>query len=95
MVEINLYQYTPAVVVVASGQPITWHNGEVLGVAHNVVILTKDAGLAGQTLVPTLAPGQSATVTAGEPQLPPGTYTYTCTIGDEHTALMHGVLVVQ
>lgn len=95
-VSIDAFQFAPAVVVVAEGMTVRWTNQETLGIGHTVDgVAHADAegatGEGGQIDSPGALPVGDTYEVRFET---PGTYNYTCTFNQLHTAVMHGQVVV-
>lgn len=81
------YSYTPSMLVVTAGTPITFRNDGKI--EHTVADVDGKGEIRSEFIEPTpLATGQTQTVTIDEP----GTYRYICTF---HPTLMDGTIVVK
>ena len=94
-------QFVPPVAVVQGSAPVTFRNAEPIDITHNVFwqVYTPPGGspqvsAAGFRLCANFAPGQSCVLNTPASPLARGTYAFTCTVFESHTAAMHGLLVV-
>jgi len=94
-VEINGWQFLPQALVIPEGTTVRWTNREqVLPSAHKVTsvqAVTPDGASEGDEINSADLPvGASHTYRFEHP----GTWNYTCTVAQLHTAVMHGQIIV-
>jgi glucose/arabinose dehydrogenase/plastocyanin len=95
-VQMNAFQFAPAALTIPQGTTIRWTNTDVLGLPHNVI---SQAALRPTGAVETGSEIDSDPLNVGGnshqfrfDEL--GTWVYTCTLGIQHEALMHGKITV-
>ncbi|MGH2710249.1 MAG: plastocyanin/azurin family copper-binding protein [Actinomycetota bacterium] len=95
-VQMNAFQFAPAVLTIPQGTIIKWSNKDVLGLPHNV---RAQAAIRPTGAVETGSEIDSDSLNVGGNSHQfrfdePGTWVYTCTLGLQHEALMHGKITV-
>jgi glucose/arabinose dehydrogenase len=94
-VSINAYQFLPAELTIPEGTVVRWTNDEALGLLHEVA---SQAAIRADGTQDTGREIDSGTLTVGTSHSyrfdDVGTWVYTCRLGIQHEALMHGRITV-